>query len=212
MALADTTPSPTQRKVASQGVLLFAGFGLAQGCSFARNALLGHLLSKGDFGIAATITLTLQMLETATDVAADRFVIQSDTAEGDPAIMGVAHAVQLIRAVVIGALLWLAAPWAAGFFHVPEAAWGFRAAALALFLKGFTHLDTKRLQKALDNRAAMVLEVAPQAVALALTWPAVILWPSFEAIVWLTLAQAVLTVVLSQIMARRRPKDPERSR
>ena len=88
--------------------------------------------------------------------------------------------------------MWLIAPLAAGLFHVPQAAWGFQAAALALLVKGFTHLDSKRLQKQLDNRAAMLLEIVPQAGALLLTWPAVKLWNSYEAIVWLTLLQAGL--------------------
>jgi O-antigen/teichoic acid export membrane protein len=191
------------RKAAGQGALLFAGFGLAQACSFGRNALLGHLLSKGDFGIAATITLTLQLVETATDLAADRFVIQSD-AGSDRQLLGTAHAVQVIRAVLIAALLWLIAPFAAAFFHMPETVWGFRAAAAALLVKGFTHLDSKRLQKQLDNRAAMALEVGPQALCLALTYPAVLLWPGYESIVWLTIAQAVLGVALSQVIAHQR--------
>jgi O-antigen/teichoic acid export membrane protein len=200
--MSDAKETSLKRKVAGQGVLLFAGFGLAQACSFARNAMLGHLLSKGDFGIAATITLTLQLLETATDIAADRFIIQSD-AGNDRQLMGIAHALQLMRAVVIAALLWLIAPLAAGLFHVPQAAWGFQAAALALLVKGFTHLDSKRLQKQLDNRAAMLLEIVPQAGALLLTWPAVKLWNSYEAIVWLTLLQAGLGVVISHAVARR---------
>lgn len=201
--MSSTSETSLKRKIAGQGVLLFAGFGLAQGCSFARNALLGHLLSKGDFGIAAVITLTLQLLETATDIAADRFIIQSDTGD-DRKLLGIAHAVQLLRAIVIAAALWLVAPFAAAFFHVPEAAWGFRAAAAALLVKGFTHLDSKRLQKLLDNRAAMLLEVVPQACAMLLTWPAVLYWQSYEAIVWLTLAQAGLGVLISHLVARTR--------
>lgn len=200
---AGAQPASLRRRVAGQGVLLFAGFGFAQACSFARNAMLGHMLSKGDFGIAATITLSLQMLETATDIAADRFVIQSD-AGSDEQLLGVAHAVQLIRAVLIAAVLWLAAPLAAAFFHTPEAVWAFRAAALALLVKGFTHLDSKRLQKQLDNRAAMGLEVVPQVVALLLTWPIVSALPTYHAVVWLTLAQAAAAVVMSQIIAEKR--------
>ena len=45
-------------------MLLFTGFGVAQACSFARNSIIGYSLSKGDFGIAATITLILQLIET----------------------------------------------------------------------------------------------------------------------------------------------------
>ena len=57
-------------RLAGQGALLFAGFAGAQVCSFLRNALLGHWLAKGDFGIAATLTLTLTLIEILSDLGA----------------------------------------------------------------------------------------------------------------------------------------------
>lgn len=70
--------------------MLSGGFAAAQLCSFLRNALIGYALSKGDFGIAATITLVLQMLETLSDLGADRLLVQAT--DGDkPAMMAAAH-------------------------------------------------------------------------------------------------------------------------
>ena len=172
-------------------------------CAFARNALLGHLLSKGDFGVAATITLTLQLIETATDLAADRFVIQSGD-DDERRLLGVGHALLLARAIVIALALWMAAPLAARFFHLPETIWAFRMAAAALLIKGFSHLDNKRAQKRLDNRAAMWIEVAPQLGALTLTWPVVALCADYSAVVWLTVAQALMGVAIGHVAATTR--------
>ena len=69
--------SAQRGSVIGQGALLTLGLTSAQLLSFARNAMLGHLLSKGDFGVAAGLTLTLQMLETLSDVAVDRMIVRS---------------------------------------------------------------------------------------------------------------------------------------
>jgi O-antigen/teichoic acid export membrane protein len=190
------------RRIADQSALLLGGFAGAQACSLLRNAMLGHMLAKGDFGVAMTILLTLQLLETATDVAADRFLVQADDAE-DRRLMGAAHAILLARALLIGCVLWLLAPLAAAFFRIETAEWAFRAAAVTLVIKGFMHLDWRRRQRHLDNRAAVAVELWPQAATLALTWPFVNLWPGYEAVVWLSLFQALATVAVSQLVAER---------
>ena len=44
---------------------------MGQACAFVRNAIIGHMLAKGDFGIAATLTMVLQLIESMTDVGAE---------------------------------------------------------------------------------------------------------------------------------------------
>lgn len=64
-------------RIARQGTLLFGGFAAAQVFSFARNAIVAHWLSKGDFGIATAILLLLQLLDTLSDLGADRLIVQA---------------------------------------------------------------------------------------------------------------------------------------
>ena len=73
---------PSRRRIAGQGMLLFTGFGAAQALSFVRNALIGHALSKGDFGIAAAITILLQMVETLSDLGSDRMILRIEQGKG----------------------------------------------------------------------------------------------------------------------------------
>ncbi|KAB2847409.1 MAG: oligosaccharide flippase family protein [Hyphomicrobiaceae bacterium] len=201
--MTDVAAASTGRRVAGQGALLFAGYAIAQGCSFLRNAMLGHWLSKGDFGIAATITISLQLIEIITDLAADRLIIQAEDKD-EARIMGTAHTINVLRGLLIGVALWFAAPFIAAFFHVKDAVWAFQAIALAPLIKGFVHLDCKRQQRKLDNRANVALEVFPQVFALAMTPIVVTLYPGYQGIVWLTVVAALVTVAVSHLYATRR--------
>ncbi|MGH1418543.1 MAG: oligosaccharide flippase family protein [Hyphomicrobiaceae bacterium] len=191
------------QRIAGQSVFLFAGFGAAQVCSFARNAIIGHWLSKGDFGIAATITLLLQLLETMSDLGADRLIIQADDGD-DKTLVGTAHATLIARGVITSAMLFLFAAPLSAFFAIPDAKWAFQVASLVPLIKGFMHLDPRRFQRRLENRPHLAVETAPQIIALIATIPVLTLFPSYQAVLWLALMQAILAVGVSHGFAERR--------
>ncbi len=192
----------SKRKVARQGALLFSGFAASQAMSFVRNAAIGHGLSKGDFGVAATITLILQLVDTLSDLGSDRLIVQAE--DGDKAnFVATAHTVLVARGFIIFAALYLSAPYIAGFFAVSYAASAFRFAALVPLIKGFMHLDCRRAQRRLDNKPQMLLEVLPQAATLAMILPAIALSQNYAAVVWLSLFQALILVLVSHILAER---------
>lgn len=191
------------RRVAGQGALLMSGFAAGQILSFGRNAMLGHLLSKGDFGTAAVLTLLLQLLDSLTDLGVDRLIVQAP--DGDaPRFVAANHTALILRGLVIAAILLVASGPIAAFFAVPDAASAIAAIAIVPFIKGFQHLDARRAQRHLDNRPFLWIEVVPQAVALALTWPVVRYVPDFHAVVWLSMAQAATTLLVSHVVAERR--------
>lgn len=195
-------PRVSRASVSRQGALLLSGYAAAQALSFARNALIGHWLSKGDFGIAASIALMLQLLETASDLGADRLIVQA--ADGDdPALAASAHATLVARGVISALLLYLAAGPIVAFFSIAEARWAFEAAALVPLVKGFQHLDPRRFQRRLQNRAQMIVEAGPQAIALAATLPMLTLAPRYDAVLWLALLQAACALVISHLLAER---------
>ena len=200
--MSERATSSIASRVAGQGALLFAGFASAQALSFARNAILAHWLSKGDFGIAAAIVMMLQMIEVLSDVGTDRLIVQA--ADGDEArFTATAHLTLAVRGIATFALIAIAAVPMARFFAVPDAAWAFAAAGFAPLVKGFLHLDARRAQRRLDNRPQMLIEVVPQAVALALTVPMVLASGGYAAGGWLALAQALVAVAVSHTLAER---------
>lgn len=195
-------PRGLGHRIAGQGALLLSGFALSQALSFLRNAIIAYTLSKGDFGIAATLTLALQMLETLSDLGADRLIVQAKDGE-DPALMAAAHSVLVLRGLLTGAILFLSAGAVARVFAIEHARHAFELAALVPVIKGFVHLDQRRQQRQLRNGASMIVEVVPQLVVVLATWPLLKWWPSFEPVVWLALGQAVVTLIASHAVAER---------
>lgn len=199
-------PRAAQRRrdagIAGQGAWLIGGFGLAQVCAFARNAILGHALSKGDFGVAATLTLTLQIVETLSDLGSDRLIVQAKDGAGRR-FMAAAHFVLAARGILLALALLAIGPAMARFFNTPDSAGAFMILALAPLVKGFMHLDFRRAQRRLDNRDFAALEAAPQAAALALTLPMLSYAPNPSIVAWLAVVQGAAAVLLSHALARR---------
>ncbi|MGL4395913.1 MAG: oligosaccharide flippase family protein, partial [Hyphomicrobium sp.] len=190
------------RRLIEQAAVLLSGLGSVQVLSFARNALIAHALAPADFGVAATITLLLQLVETLTDVGADRLIVQDRNGD-DAAFVATAHSLLIARGLFLGALMYAAAAPMAHFFAVPAAASAFALASLVPAIKGFLHLDCRRAQRRMHNRPQMIVEVLPQAFALLLTIPALAYAPNYGAVVWLSVVQAIVSVTASHLIAER---------
>lgn len=200
MAASAKPPGMSLTDISLQGALLFGGMGLAQLLSFARNAILGHTLSPHDFGVAASITLMLQTVETLSDLGHDRLIVQAE--DGDSArFLATTHTISLLRGILLALVLFALAPLAARFFAVSEAESAFAMIALVPLIKGAMHLDSRRAQRRLDNRPQMLIEAVPQAIALVLTLPAVRYFSGFEAVVALAIIQAVTATLLARYLA-----------
>lgn len=189
------------RRIVGQSALLFGGYGLAQLMALLRNALLAHLLSKGDFGVAAALTITLQVLEMLSDPAVDRVIVQARDADIGR-LMATAHAIAALRGVLVGGLLFLLAPLFAGLFGIENAAYAFAVLAIVPIIRAGLSLDCRRAQRDLDSKPAVLVELLPQAGALALTYPAVVWSGGYEAVLWISIAQAALQLFVSQALAR----------
>ncbi|MGQ0673556.1 MAG: oligosaccharide flippase family protein [Hyphomicrobium sp.] len=193
-------PPPLARRVAGQGLMLVSGFALAQMLSFLRNALIGHGLSPGNFGIAATLTLSLQLIETLTDLGADRLIVQARDGDSDT-LLANAHLALVARGLLTALALYLAAPSIAAFFAIPEATTAFQLMALAPLIRGFQHLDSRRAQRRFDNRPNVLIDVAPQVAALLATLPLLHVTGGFGAVTWLAVLQAGTALVVSHLVA-----------
>ncbi|MFM9939586.1 MAG: oligosaccharide flippase family protein [Hyphomicrobiaceae bacterium] len=188
-------------RIAGQGAMLFTGFALAQACSFARNAALGYILSRGDFGIAAALTVTLQLIETLSDIGADRLLVQAEDGE-QAGMLATAHTLLIARGLVTAVILYLAARPTTAFFRLEQHLGLFEALALVPLIRGFVHLDQRRRQRQLDNSSYLATEVGSQALALAMLPFLLWLSPGPHVVIWTALVQAVGAVKLSHALAQ----------
>ncbi len=194
--------SSLARRIGGQGALLVGGFATGQAFAFLRNALIGHWLSPADFGVAATITLTLQLIETLSDIGSDRLIIQSEHGDA-PEFMALAHLTWIVRGVLTCAVLYLAAPFVTAALGISHAQWAFEVASLVPLVKGFTHLDMRRHQRTLDNRATVAYEALPQAIGCMAALPALHVLPTYAAVPWIVLTAGLSAVAISHACARR---------
>ncbi len=170
--------------------------------SFVRNIIVARLLGPADFGIAATFALTLSLFEMISDLGADKFLIQSRDGD-DPRLQATAHLWQLAREV-LAAVLILAFAWPLSvLFGVPQAFWDFCCLALVPLLRGFLHLDLKRLQRDLVFRPQVVSELSSQVLAVALAWPLAWWLRDYSAMLWIIVAQSAVFALTSHLLARR---------
>lgn len=183
--------------------MLMGGQVLGQACSFLRNVVVARLLTPEDFGIAATFGIAVSIFEMISNLAVDTLLVQAE--DGDrPAFQATAHAFQVIRGGIIALFLFLLAWPFSRLFDIPQALWAFQCMALVPLIRGFMHLDPKRLQRKFGFGADVVTELIPQILLVLAAWPFAWWFKDYTAMLWLLVLQVVVMVVVSHAVARRR--------
>ncbi|WP_373651792.1 MULTISPECIES: oligosaccharide flippase family protein [unclassified Schlesneria] len=176
---------------------------ISMGLSFGRNIVIGRILSIEDMGIASTIALALQVIESASDINVNQLMIQSKDGD-DPQLQANAHTYTLLRGVITAAVLLLLGGPLARLFGVPDAAWAFQLMALAPLIRGVWHQDLWRYHRAMRFGPLVRVEILSQVLALLASWPLAIWLNNYSVMLWVILIQASVVAILSHI-ANERP-------
>lgn len=182
------------------GLLLTGGEAVSKLLSFVRNVVIARLVSPEDFGIAATLAITISFIELVSDLALDRFVIQAKDGD-DPRLQRAAQLVLAVRGLLGGLALFVLAAPVAGLFSVPEAEWAFRWVATVPLLKGLIHLDRMRLQRGMRFGLFVATETAGQAVAIVVAYLVARATGDYSAMLWAVVAQFSVTALTSHVLA-----------
>jgi O-antigen/teichoic acid export membrane protein len=184
------------------GVWLTAGNALSAGASFLRNIVIARLVSVEDFGIVILLSMTLSAIETVSNLAIDRLLIQAPDGD-DPKLQASAHALQVVRGVLGGVAVYLVAEWLAALFKVPQATWAFQVLAIVPVIRSFAHLDTVRFQREMHYRPTFWVDAFPQAISLAIAVPLAYWLRDYSAIVWTMLIQGIVQITITHLLATR---------
>lgn len=187
--------------VKSAGILT-SGNIAAQVMGFARNAIVARFLPVEDFGVAATFVITISMLDMLTDLGTERLLIQSKEGD-DERFQRSLQFVHFLIGLFKGAVIFLAAGALAGLFNAPEAGWAFQWLALIPVIRALGHLDKNRVQRQMRFGPQTGIDVASQGAALALAFPIAGALRDYTAVLWLSMGQVVVAVVLSHLIAKR---------
>jgi O-antigen/teichoic acid export membrane protein len=164
--------------------------------------ILARMLSRSDFGIAATLTMIMTLLELSSKMGVAKCVVRDGCGE-DPEFVSAAHAMQLCVGVA-GAVAILAAAWPfALLFGIVDYTWAVASLALVPIVRGLEHLDVRRFERNLRFGPSSVAELLPQAVVALAAWPVAHWCRDYRAVVVLMLTKAALGCACTHWLAEK---------
>jgi O-antigen/teichoic acid export membrane protein len=178
-----------------------AGELVVQLCGLLRNFIVARLIGPEPFGIAAALAMSVSLVEMISDLGAGRFLTRAHGEDG-ASWLSVAHGISIVRGLVGGLALVLVAGPVATFMKMPEATWAFRVVAIVPVVRGFTHNQIWLAQRDLRFKAFVVCQAIPQVLLLLAAYPLARWIPDFRALLWLLMANAAMSTVLSHVVTR----------
>jgi O-antigen/teichoic acid export membrane protein len=192
-----------KRRTAKGSLVLVLGEAISYGASFLRNILLARLLTQADFGVAATFSLIITLLEFSARLGVARLVVQDK--EGDePNFIATAHLVQAAVAVFSSILILACAAPLSTLFGIPGQRLAIMVLALAPLFRGFEHLDVRRYERNLRFAPSLLVEVVPQVAITLAAWPIASWLGDYRAVLVLLLTKGLASCVGSHLLAERR--------
>ena len=183
-------------------LLLGGNMGVAS-LKFLRNVMVARLLSVEDFGVASTFSIIFALVEMLGAFGLDRLLVQARDGE-DPRMQSTLHLMQLLRGVLMAALLYGTAGPLAVLMGVPGVAWGFQLMALIPLLQGFVHLDMSRAQRSMNFVPLMKVKLGGEVLPLLAIYPLFLLFNDYRVVLGALLLQQALILIFSHMFAERR--------
>ncbi len=193
---------PQATKLLKGGVVILLGQVANNACRFIRNIIIARLVSPADFGVGATFSLTMMLLELVSSLGFERLLIQAPDGD-DPDMQATAQFTVAVRGFCIGGILWVFASPISAFFGSADTAWAFRYLAIAPIVTGLAHMDIWRLQRKLQffpfESSATISQVATLLVAYPLSrWLG-----DFRVLLILEIAAPSIQTLWSHLIAKR---------
>ncbi len=164
---------------------------------FGRTFILSRLLAPAEFGITVAITIVMTTAELATDVGLEKFILLKSGADARRALAA-AHAIQIVRGLLLSVAVAVLAGPAVTFFGVPQAVASFEFVALVPLVRSFGHLGIQQIQRDYNYRPAALARTASNAAGLAVAaLAAATILPDHRVIVLASLADAGVYVAAS---------------
>jgi O-antigen/teichoic acid export membrane protein len=170
---ATATPEPSLRSKVMRGSFwTILGFGTSQVLRLGSNLVLAWLLDPAAFGLVALCGVVMQGLQMFSDLGVTQGVIQNKRGE-EPEFLNTAWTIQVVRGVVIAALIVLLA-WPMARLYDPQLLYLLPAMALVALALGFTSTSMVLLGRRLAVGKRIAIELTSQvlsiAVMISLAW------------------------------------------
>jgi O-antigen/teichoic acid export membrane protein len=189
-------------RVIRSGALVFGANIADTTAVLLRNVVLARLLTVQDFGIAATFSIMMTLMDAAQNAGISRMIVQAPDAEStalQDGLHGVQFVLGLLTALLLALLSW---PYALAM-GTPEIVWAYALIALVPLLRGIGHLDPYRLQRQGRFGPAVTRQLVPQLASLLAIWPAYMWLHDYRVMLVVIFVQQVAVVLASHLGAKR---------
>jgi len=192
------------QQVARGGFWVFALRITDRGLGFIRLIILARLLTPDDFGLLGISLLALSILGTFSGTGFGAALIQKK--ERTDEYLDTAWTVQIIRGIVLFAILFTVSPLVAIFFNTPEAASIIKVLAFTQLLGGFNNIGIVYFRKELEFHKQFIYSFVSSVVAMLVAISLAFILRNVWALVFGLLAGNVTALILSYIICSYRPK------
>ena len=169
----------------------------------AKLMVLAHLLDPYNFGLMGIALLTMAVLETFSTTGFEAALIQKK--EDIRSYLDIAWTVLVLRGFFLFALLYLIAPYAATFFDEPAAAPIIQIVGISVVFKALTNIGVVYFQKEMEFHKTFVHTLSGTLADITVAIPAAFLLRSVWALVFGSLAAAIVRLVVSYVIHPHRP-------
>jgi O-antigen/teichoic acid export membrane protein len=170
---------------------------------FGRTIILSRLLSPTEFGIGVALTALLGIAELITDISLDKFIM-SRPRDDDREVLASTHKLAIVRGLLIAASIFLASPWIAEIFGIPEQAWSFRILAAVPLLRAFSHLELKLVQREFRYAPEATASTVSHVAVFTAVYPAVRWFGDHRAMLFILFLECIVYVTASHLLAKTR--------
>lgn len=164
---------PFSKKVLEESAWLFGSYALSRVGRIAMMLAIAALLSPTDYGLIGLTTVILTIVQIINEFGVWQAVVHRQ--DPDDRFLNTAFWTNVAGGLLNSAMLFLIAPWIAGFYGEPEMTALFRIMALSLIVDGFYYVPDGLLRKELRFKSRALPEIASTLVV-GVTTIALILW------------------------------------
>jgi len=197
-------------KVVKGGMWLSATRIAVEGLSFVRWIILAHLLLPSDFGVLGIAMLSISILNTFSTTGLQDALIQKK--DDITTYLDSAWTLDVIRTIVLAAILYFSAPYIAVFFdkpdkplNLPQVILVMRVMAVSLAIGGLTNIGTVYFAKELAFHKRFINDIGGTIADIFITISLALVYRNVWALVAGKLAGNITRVVISYVIHPYRP-------
>lgn len=172
--------------------------------SVVRAAIIARILSPSNVGVFGITTIVLSLTEILTETGVNIFLIQQH--ENIDEYIDSAWVVSIIRGFLIGAVIFISAPFVAGFYNSSEAESLLRLVSIVPLLRGFINPSVVKFTKDLRFNTEFIYRSSQFLVESIVSIVLVVIFKNTASLVWGLIAGAVYELCFTFVTARPIPR------